>query len=149
MLNVILLSGFIIFALGLAAFFAFSSIQLQSISSEVDEIKSLIVSQEKTEQAVVLLKDRLAKIGMARGVVSSIKIFSRIEPFLINIGPNSNLSELSIDPQKLDLSVVFRSNSDLSAFLKNISDSEVFKFVTLTTFGYNPASGYLATFHIL
>ncbi|QQG41385.1 MAG: hypothetical protein HYV90_04475 [Candidatus Woesebacteria bacterium] len=149
MLNVILLSGFIIFGLGLAAFFVFSSIQLQGISSEVDALKSQIVSQEKTEQKAVLLKDRLSKIKAVQAVASSNKILNKIEPFLANIGQNSSLNELDIDPQKLDLTVIFRSNSELGVFLSTLRGSDVFKSVTLTTFGFNPASGYLAAFHIL
>ncbi len=149
MLNVILLSGFIIFVMGLGAYFVFISAQSKNISLENDGLKSQIAAQAKTEQTIFLLKDRITKINSVHETPSSVKVFTKIEPFLASIGQNSDLIELSIDPQKFDMSVVFRTNSDLTEFLSKISNSDVFKSVTLTTFGYNPASGYLATFHIL
>ena len=149
MLNVILLSAFIIFALGLGAFFVFTSIQLNSVNNSSNNLKAQISTLETSEQAMVLLKDRIGKIKSAQNVAGAKTNVANLGPFLSQVGPSSSLQELDVDSQKIDLSVIFRTNSDMTSFFKALLASTLFKSVTLSTFGYNPASGYLTTFHLL
>lgn len=148
-LNVIFLGAFIIFALGLAGLFIFSTLQLQSLTSTQNQIKSQISAQETSEQKLVLLKDRLGKIQIVKGVTSSLKSINDVDPFVDLLVGSSTLIELDVDSQKTDLSVLFKTNTDLSSFVKSMTDSKVFKSVILSSFGFNPASGYLVSLHII
>lgn len=149
MLNVIFLSGFLIFALGLGAFFIFNNIRLRNINADVESLKSEAANLQKSEQQMVLLKDRLSKIKTVRKTPTAWTNLTNIQTLISSVGPNTFVSELNADSNKIDMSVLFRTNSDLAAFIKNLTETKVFKGITLTTFGFNPANGYLAVFHIL
>jgi len=148
-LGVILLAGFIIFIIGLAGFFIISSIQLNSLTKRSDTLKAQISTREQSEQQLVLLKDRLKKIKTAQGMPSSDKNLSNLDPIIAAIPPNASLTELSADTQKVDVSISFRNNADLANFLKSISQIKTFKSALMTTFGFNPTSGYLVSVRFL
>lgn len=148
MLNVILLSGFLIFALGVAAFFIFSSLSLRSMTAQEDSLKAEIATQVTVEQQIVLLKDRIAKIKKVQTLPSSAGNLDKLSPLLGSTGQNSSLSELDVDPKKIDVSIIFKTNSDLSNFMKNVLPESAFKNVSLSSFSFSPVSGYLAAFNM-
>ncbi len=149
MLGVVALAVFIIFALGLTGFFVFSSLTLRGLTVENDNLKSQITALSASEQKMVLLKDRLKKIKALQVMASSIKNLNSVDPIIAGVGGNITLTELAIDPQKVDISVLIRSNNDLTVFLQSLKTSGVFKSVVLTSFGFNPASGYLANIRLI
>ncbi len=143
MVGVILLAVFIIFVIGLTAVFIISSITLKNLTGDVTTLKSQITAQQVSEQRLVLLKDRLRKISTARTAASALSNLTKIDPFLATLSSDTSVSELNVDPQKIDLTLNFRSNNDLTAFLNDVSDSGSFKNVVISSFGLNPVSGYL------
>lgn len=149
MLGVIALAIFVVFALGLAGFFVFSSFELRSLTAGNDGLKGQITALSSSEQQMILLRDRLKKIRTVQTTASSAKNLSSVDPIVAAISGNITLTELAVDPQKVDISVVIRSNSDLTTFLKNLKSSEAFKSVVLTSFGFNPVSGYLANIRLI
>ncbi len=145
MINVILLAGFIVFSLGLFGFFIFSRIELNSATSANDQLKNQILAQEQSETQIVLLKDRIGKIKTIQNIPSSIKNFQNVEPYVTALGSDSTLSELNVDSQKTDITVLFKSNSGLSDFIQSLKSSQVFTSINISSFGFNPLSGYLVT----
>lgn len=149
-LNVIFLAGFIIFAVGLGAFFIFSTLQLQNINASMDQVKREISAQEKSEQQLIILKDRLGKIQVVQGLPNSIKNLSGVDPLISALPSESaSLTELDLDSKGIDLSVIFRSNSSLTNFVSSLSESQLFRTVVMTSFGYNPATGYLVSLTLI
>jgi Tfp pilus assembly protein PilN len=145
MFGVILIAFFLIFALGISAFFIVSSITLKNLNSDLDSLKSQISALESTEQQAVLLKDRLAKIKTALAIPSAIKNLEGVNPYVSNLPPAASLTELNVDAQKVDFSIQFGSTSDLSAFLRSLSETKNFPVGVLTEYSFNPASGYLVS----
>lgn len=143
MLGVIALAAFLIFGVGIGAFFIISSIQLSGLNSSNNSLKSQILAQSQTESQVVLLKDRVKKIKLALNQPSSIKNLTNINPYLSVLGASSSVGELDVDATKMTATVNFKSNTDLSNFIQSITSSTAFKNVTETSFGFNPLSGYL------
>lgn len=141
-LNVILLSLFLITALFMGVFFVYSSITLNGLVSENNNFKKQIQTQSVAQQQIVLLKDRLAQIKTARAFPNAIKNLNKVSPILTIIKDESLLSELVIDFQKTTASVIFKSNSDLTNFLKSVGSSSDYSTVSLGTFNYSPAVGY-------
>ena len=141
-LNVVSLALFFVTAVGMGGFFIFSSISLNSLVAENNKLKNQIQMQSVAQQQVVLLKDRLAQIKTARAIPSATKNFEKIGPVLSLVTGNSFVSELGVDPQKTTASVIFKSNSELTSFLKNVSSSTTFASVSLGTFSYSPVTGY-------
>jgi len=141
-LGIIFLAVFILFVFGISSFFIYDSVILKNLTGDVDSLTNQINLQNASEQQVVLLKDRLNKITSVQLTPSSLPNLIVIDPFLSSLSSTTAVSELGIDSQKMDLTLNFKSNSDLSTFLKSLSSSDVFKAVTITSFGLNPSTGY-------
>lgn len=141
-LNVILLALFLITGFGMGVYFIFSSISLNGLKAENENLKKQIQERSKAQQQIVLLKDRLNQIKLAQAVPGASKNLANIKPILSLVSGNSLLTELSVDSQKTNASVVFKSNADLTNFLKSISSNKTYKAVSLGTFNYSPAAGY-------
>ncbi len=144
-LGIIFLAAFVIFAIGLSAFFFISSLQLRRMTAETEVLKSKIVSQQETEQKIVLLKDRINKIKIVKAMPSALTNLGKLNLILANLSPDSSLSELSIDSKKTEVSVLFRNSVSFANFLKTLKESDDFSQVTLKSFGFNPVNGYLVT----
>lgn len=143
MLGVISLAFFLVFALGISAFFIFSTATVSSLNRDVDALKSQISTLETTETQAVLLKDRLGKIKTALNLPSSVKNLDAAAPLISNLSPTASLNAFDVDPQKADLSIVFTTTSDTSAFIKSLSVSKNFTTATLMSYSYSPSGGIL------
>ena len=142
MVGVIGLAFFLVFGLGISIYFIVSTITFNALKSETNSLKEQVKTLQTTEQQIVLLKDRIGKINMALGLPEAIKNLIAIEPFISNLSSSASLNQLEIDPQKIELSLQFRSTADTSAFIKSLSDMKDFRSVVLTSFGYDSTNGY-------
>jgi hypothetical protein len=141
-LSVISIAVFLIFAVGLGIFFIISSISLSGLNASVSQHESQISAQESSEQQIVVLKDRIAKISQAKSVPSALKTVTNVDTLLSNLSPDFTISQFNADSSKADISMGFKSNSDLTAFLQAATSSKLFKSVILSSFGYGPSQGY-------
>lgn len=141
-LGIISLAAFIFFVIGVSGFFIYDSITLKNLTNDVAGLTSQISLQSTSEQQVVLLKDRIKDITTVQAIPSSLPNLIATDPFISALSTNDAVTELNIDPQKMDILLNFKSNADLTTFLKSLSSSTAFNTVTLTSFGLNPTSGY-------
>ena len=141
-LGVIGVAAFFVSAIGTGVFFIFSTISLNGTNADIARLTSQVSAQQQSEQQIVLIKDRVAKIASIQALPSSLPNQTAIEPFLSNLSTNSSLRELDINPTSVDLSLNIKANSDLSAFLESLQSSNVFKTVNLTSFNLVPSNGY-------
>ncbi|KKR85150.1 MAG: hypothetical protein UU32_C0037G0009 [Candidatus Woesebacteria bacterium GW2011_GWB1_41_10] len=148
-LTLILLSLFLVFGFGVAGFFILSSIELRNLTANGTSLKEQIKVLEVTEQKMVLLKDRIGKIRTAMNSPSVISGFEGVNLILSSLSSDSSVSELAVDSTKIDLSLAFRSPGDLSGFLTNLKNSTFFKSIVLTSFGFNPQTGYLVAVRLM
>jgi Tfp pilus assembly protein PilN len=142
-LDVIGIAVFLIFGIGLGAFFIISYLSLKNINSTNDKLKSQVTAQQASEQKIVLLKDRIKKIMAVQKMPNILPSLEVAEPFLTNLSSLTSISQMQIDATAIDLSLNFRANADLSTFLSAIEVSKVFKTVTMSTFSLSPTTGYL------
>lgn len=141
-LTIILSTFFSVFVLGAIAFFLVSSYTLRQTTAEIEILKSQIKSRQDTELRLALLKDRLAKVKIALSQGSTYRTIEKIEPLLNNLS-DASVGELNIDSQKIEASVAFSSFLGLSNFFQNLYSMDSFKSIVMTSFGYNPITGYL------
>ena len=141
-LGVIAVGAFLVFGVGIAALFIIDTMSLGSINAKVSALKSQVTAQEKSEQQVVLLKDRLENITSIQNMPNSLASLAVIEPFLSGFSSNVSVSEMQISPTEVDLTLRIKSNSDFSALLTSIRNLGDFRSVNLTSFSFNPSSGY-------
>lgn len=141
-LGVISLAVFLVFGLGLGVFFVISSVQLNSLNSGNDALKSQVTSLKTSEAQLVVLKDRIAKIKTVQKIPTAVKNLVDFDP-LVSSFSSSTVSEVDVDANKIATSINFRSNSDLASFVKAISLAPIFRSVTFSSFSFSPAGGYL------
>lgn len=142
-LGVISIAFFLVFTLGISGFYIISSITLRSLNSDIDSLKNQISAQETSEQQIVLLKDRLSKIKTVLALPSSIENFKAATPYISSLSPTTSLSEATIDSQKIDMTLIVRSNADLVSLLQKFSGGNEFASVAMTNFTFSPSGGYL------
>lgn len=143
MLGVISLGVFIVFSLALGGFFIFKSVQLSDLKSTNASLASKIAGLETSETKMVLLKDRLGKIKSLQNIPTSLNNLNSINSLLEPAGTSSTVNDLSVAPNKVSASINFKNNTDLDAFLSGVSESTGFKTVSLSSFSFNPTTGYL------
>jgi hypothetical protein len=141
-MNVILSVAFIIFALGVGGYFLISRNTLNSTESKVDQLKTQVLAQESSEQQLILLKDRLAKISTVGSSQGTLKSIDNVDALLNGLSTNTSIEQMDAGSSKIDLSVIIKSNADLTKFMGNVADTNSFKSITLTSFGYSPLTGY-------
>ncbi|MEK7470515.1 MAG: hypothetical protein AAB622_00705 [Patescibacteria group bacterium] len=140
--GIIALGIFLFFILGVSGFLVYSSIKLTGLSTQEESLKARIKSQESREQRIVLIKDRLARILKVQSTPSVQKNLNKIEGIVASLPEGTVLTELSLDLKKTDLSLIFKSGSDLNNFLGSVKTKSEFKRASLTAFSFNPLSGY-------
>lgn len=141
MVGVIALGVFLLFGLGVAGFFIISTVELNNLNTSNNSLKGQLTGMSTTEQQFFLLKDRIAKIKTAESISSATKSLIDFEPFITPL-QTSKIAELDITPSKVTTTINFNSNEELTNFMTAISSSTIYKNVTITSFGYNPAVGY-------
>lgn len=141
-LGIISVALLLVFAISVSVFFIISSLTLKGLNSDVDSLKGRISSLEKSEQQIVLLKDRLSKIKTVLGLANASETIVQVNPYLSNLPANSGVKELSVDPGAATFTVEFSSTSDLANFLDRLSSVTEFKSVSLTSFNYSSLGGY-------
>ena len=140
-LSVIFTVVFITFCLGIGGFFVYSKITINNTQTEVDQLKLQVKTQEKSEQELVLLKDRLDKINSIKFPSNTSSNISNMESLLANLSPGFDIDEVSINQNKMNLAVSIYSNEDLTFFMENLKNSDVFSTVNLTSLNYS-SGGY-------
>lgn len=143
-LTIVLLVVFLVFVLGVSGFFFISSSDLNRVSANVDSLKNQVKAQETTEQRLVLLKDRLGKIKGVQSQSSLSKSLADIDSVLGTVS-GGTVGELNVTSLKTDASVVFGSSQGLGDFFKNLISSDKFNSIIMTSFGFNPITGYLVS----
>lgn len=141
-INVIAIAAFLIFGAGMAAFFVISSISLTGIKNNIASLEAQVKTQAQSEQRMVLLKDRIAKITSAKKVPNSVPNLASVPPLLAGLSPGTTITQLQINATNVELAVNITSNTDLSAFLSTVKGSTFFKTVNLTAFSLGPTTGY-------
>ena len=141
-LGVIGIVAFLIFAVGLGVFFVINTISLNSLKANIADLKSQVSSQQKSEQSMILLKDRIAKTMTVKNMPNSLKNLTNMWPFLTELSGSTVINQMTVSPTGVGLSVNLTTNSDLTKFIKAFQSSDVFRVVELTSFNLSPATGY-------
>ena len=141
-LGVIGIAAFLIFGVGLGVFFIATTISLNNVNASVTKLSAQVSAQQKSEQQVILIKDRIDKVATIQGLPSSLTNLNVIDPFLSNLSGTGVVDEISIDPTAIILSVNLKSYADTSVFIDSLQSTDKFGTVSLDSFGLNPKTGY-------
>lgn len=141
-LGVIAMALFFVFALGVSAFFIISTITMNGLNSDIDSLKNQVKAQQASEQQIVLIKDRLGKIKTILAKPDALKGLTGVSPYISGLSGSTTLSDLSADSSKVDMTLNFKTNADLTNFMTQISQDKNFGSVVLASFSFSSAAGY-------
>jgi len=149
MLGVIGLGAFIVFGLGLIGFFVFKTLQFNVYNQDNASLEGKIAGLEISETKLVLLKDRVAKIKVLTNIPTALHNLDSTNAVLAPLTADSNVNDLAVNATKVSMSLNFRSSADIANFLKALSETRDFQTVSLSSFSFNPVSGYLVSVSIV
>lgn len=121
------------------------NMQYKKIVYDTDILKDKIGILERSEQKLVLAKDKLAKITQIKKadfVDDELSSFENFEQQILAMD-ESALSETDISPLKIKTSLSFKTSSYLTSSLEFLSKFPKFKRIILTSLNYNPSAGFL------
>lgn len=132
----------VILALAFIGGFLVLSNQFNSVTESQVNLKTRIETLEVTEQRLVLIKDRLAKVDQVLEVDSSSTNIENLEKFMAIFPEGAVLIESSITPARADVSVTIISSKVLAEFLASLLASGIYSKVILGSLSFNPDAGY-------
>jgi Tfp pilus assembly protein PilN len=148
MVGIIGIALFLISAILVSALFLLTNSTLNSLNSDIATLETQIKSQQKVEQQVALLKDRLGKIKSVLKTPEALAGFDNVSPIVDNIGSSSYINDLNIDSNKIEVSGTFGSTSDVTNFIKSLSSTDKFLTIEMASFNYSSKSGYQVSANI-
>lgn len=121
------------------------NIEYKKSVSNTNVLKDRIITLEKSEQKLILAKDKLSKITYIKSIdVVDDELTNFIElKSLVSSPSASTFTEISIDPVKTELSLSFPESLSLSSAIKSLSALNKYKRIILSSLGYSKSSGFL------
>lgn len=133
---------FIIFVSGVATLFVINKTSLNRINTEVSQLETQVKAMEGSEQQLILLKDRLAKITSIKTMPTVTQNLSNLDSILEGVSFDSTMNDVSIAPKRIDTSLELASNKDFTTFISNLKNMDFFKTITLSSLNYSSGKGY-------
>ncbi|MEK7100394.1 MAG: hypothetical protein AAB872_01125 [Patescibacteria group bacterium] len=135
----------ILIVITLISSLVYFNIQYRNSIANTNILKTKIADLEKSEQKLVLAKDKLSKIVYIKSINSVDNELINFQDFKNSISSPSGITftEISIDPIKTETSLVFQNTEDLSNTLGIIQKLTKYKSIILSSLGFNLSSGYL------
>jgi len=144
-ISVIGYSLFIIVGLASTAFFFYLSNEVSRVSSTTEQYKQSISSLEKTEQRLILVRDRVGKAKEVLKASPTEKRIDSLKSLSASFPDEITFANVEIFPDRLDLTILASNSQALKEGMAELTDSGLFKKVEMISFGLNPKSGYLVT----
>ena len=143
-------SVFIFSVIIASAYLLFLNTQLTNLKRDNEGLVTQIKNLEDTEQAFILIKDRLKKASQVRTSSEIKEKVTFLEGLVTNLGAGLTLSEAELDQGKISLTATAASSGSIAPFFALLtSNRELFEKIILKNFGFNSASGYLINLEII
>lgn len=110
-----------------------------------NQLTSSIRNLEATEQKLVLLKDRVAKIKNILSQDSAYSNSESVKKIFFGLPTDVSLDEANLTPSQIRLTVTSKSSLGMVGFLNNLTSLGNFKEIVLKNFSFRPSSGYSST----
>ncbi len=129
---------------GLAVIYiVFISIQVKSLEQSQKGLKTNIQRLEQTEQEFFLIKDRVQKADSILARQETIEGLGKLNEVILNLPPETFLSESEISEDKSKLTFMTKKSSSLVTVLGFLATGDIYEKLILKNFSYNPVSGFL------
>lgn len=135
---------------GLISTLFYYNLQYKKIVSDTDSLKSKIQTLERSEQKLVLAKDKLSKIAEVKKEGSVSTDFKNIEKVLSQVAltAGSNFTEINVDTDKTEATVLSSNSTALASVMQTLSTISLdkkfgYKNIIMSSIGFNASSGFL------
>lgn len=138
----------IIFVVLTIFIFIFSSVELKKTENSLKSLKNEIASLERSEQKLILVKDRLEKISYIKSLNSAeddISNFKNLNESL-SLASGSSFTQVDIGSSKTELSLVANNSDSLISALGLFYNLKEYQKIILTSLVFNLKSGYISSF---
>lgn len=118
--------------------------QYKNSVSNINTLKIKITDLEKSEQKLVLAKDKLSKIAYIKSINSVDDELTNFFDFKNSIAslPDLTFSETNIGTAKTETALSFQNAETLSLVLSTLTNLTKYKNIILSSLGFNATSGY-------
>lgn len=138
-LGIVLLVGIA----SMTVFFFLRSSELKKTNADISTLKTQVSSLEKTEQQLVLVKDRLEKIKRVQdgpSVVSEVQGIREIYSNVTSLG--GTIGEADIKPDSIELTLSVADRNALKSILDFVINNDLFVNINMSSMAFLPNYGY-------
>jgi len=143
--SIVAVISLIVTSLVMISFFVYFSLNLKNLDSSNTSLKANVVSLEKTEQQLILTKDKLSKILLVKSLESADINFESYKEFrtIASEFPDLLLGESEINAKGMEISVSSNNTSSFIGFLKRIGEFNKFPNASISSLNFSPDKGLL------
>ena len=138
-------AGFIVLIVAAGALFSYFlilSFQINGSLARGTQLKNSIRAKESTEQAYVLVVDRVNKGKLIFAKKSAEGTADKIDNLISSFDANTTLETAEIRAGSSTLEVSNNTSSSMLTFLGSLATGEIFSSIDLSSFVFKPAGGY-------
>lgn len=142
-LSLIVVIILILTSIIIGSIFFYYSTQNIKINRNISSSKDKITKLEKSEQKLVLAKDRLSKIEVIQKIKSVGDEVKRYQKFssIVSASNGSIITEADLSSKGSEVSILSLNTDSLSQIITPISNLLDYNKIVLSSFEYNPSSG--------
>jgi len=133
---------YIVLAIGLLAYFIVVSSQINASLAKQEKLTISVRELEPTEQALILVKDRVAKSKVILGRPSASDEVVKSKNFIQGLDQSIGLSNAEIGITGTSVGVTAGASSSMVGFMRKIVSDAIFSQINLTSLDFKPSSGY-------
>ena len=139
---------FFLVAAGGAALLFFAFRNNSDLKNKNTELETNISNLQKTEQKLVLIRDRIEKVKTINANSDASTNVDKLNRVILSKPSDISLNSATIDVDKTKFSVISKSSNTMATFLKSVAAVPDFKKISLISFTFTPSVGYDITLEI-
>jgi hypothetical protein len=145
--TVVTIAGFILVAslVGLVAYFSINSITIKNSITNQEKLKVNIKAMEQTEQGLILVKDRLAKINEAGKKPSVENEIDSLHAISIIIPADIIVTESVLGKESVEMTYLANNSLSLVKLMATVATVQEYKRIDLLNFSFNSTVGYVVS----
>lgn len=134
----------------IGSLFFYYSTQNTKINRNINASKTKITNLEKSEQKLVLAKDRLIKIEVVQKAKSLSDEIKRYQKFasVVSASVGSTISEADLNSKGTEVTILSQSSDSLAYIISPLSKLIDYSKIILASLEYNPSSGFILNFKL-
>jgi len=129
----------------IGSIFFYYSTQNSKINKNINSSKTKITDLIKSEQKLVLAKDRLSKIEVVQTLKSSANEIKRYQKFssVVSASTGSTISEADLNSKGTEATILSPNSDSLTQIISPLSKLLDYSAIVLSSLEYNPNSGFI------